>query len=76
MKITIINPSPDEEEEIIIKCRVLTDDINHLICKLKNGDRKITGYDFRIFFILRQRTIRFLPMDKRMFMKLKKNCIS
>ena len=42
MKITIINPSPDEEEEIIIKCRVLTDDINHLICKLKNGDRKIT----------------------------------
>ena len=57
MKITIINPSPDEEEEIIIKCRVLTDDINHLICKLKNGDRKITGYvqkellfwHFRIF---------------------------
>ena len=45
MKITIINPSPDEEEEIIIKCRVLTEDINHLICKLKNGDRKITGYD-------------------------------
>lgn len=45
MKITIINPFPDEEEEIIIKCRVLTDDINHLICKLKNGDRKITGYD-------------------------------
>ena len=35
MKITIINPFPDEEEEIIIKCRVLTDDINHLICKLK-----------------------------------------
>lgn len=84
MKITIINPFPDEEEEIIIKCRVLTDDINHLICKLKNGDRKITGYDAKgitllalpdIFF-LRQRTIRFLPMDKRMFMKLKKNCIS
>lgn len=84
MKITIINPSPDEEEEIIIKCRVLTDDINHLICKLKNGDRKITGYDAKgitllalpDIFILRQRTIRFLPMDKRMFMKLKKNCIS
>ena len=31
MKITIINPSPDEEEEIIIKCRVLTDDINQLV---------------------------------------------
>ena len=85
MKITIINPSPDEEEEIIIKCRVLTDDINHLICKLKTGDRKITGYDAKgnyssgtsgYFLILRQRTIRFLPMDKRMFMKLKKNCIS
>ena len=41
MKITIINPSPDEEEEIIIKCRVLTDDINHLICKLKNGIGKL-----------------------------------
>ena len=82
MKITIINPSPDEEEEIIIKCRVLTDDINHLICKLKNGDRKITGYDAKgitllalpdIFYF---ETIRFLPIDKRMFMKLKKNCIS
>ena len=24
---------------------MLTEDINHLICKLKNGDRKITGYD-------------------------------
>ena len=84
MKITIINPFPDEEEEIIIKCRVLTDDINHLICKLKTGigklrdtmQKELLFWHFRIFFILRQRTIRFLPMDKRMFMKLKKNCIS
>ena len=84
MKITIINPSPDEEEEIIIKCRVLTDDINHLICKLKNGDRKITGYDAKGITLLALPDIfyfeatdnKVLPMDKRMFMKLKKNCIS
>lgn len=84
MKITIINPSPDEEEEIIIKCRVLTEDINHLICKLKNGDRKITGYDAKGITLLALPDIfyfeatdnKVFPMDKRMFMKLKKNCIS
>ena len=37
MKITIINPSPDEEEEIIIKCRVLTDDIEAIHDFLKGG---------------------------------------
>lgn len=84
MKITIINPSPDEEEEIIIKCRVLTDDINHLICKLKNGDRKITGYDAKGITLLALPDIfyfeatdnKVFAYGQKMFMKLKKNCIS
>ena len=45
MKITIIDPSPGEEEEIIFKCHTLSDDMNHLIRKLKHGDLRIVGYD-------------------------------
>ena len=79
MKITIINPSPDEEEEIIIKCRVLTDDINHLICKLKTGIGNY-GYDAKgitllalgYFFYFEATDNKVFCLDKRMFMKLKK----
>ena len=48
MKITIINPFPDEEEEIIIKCRVLTEDINLLalpdIFYFEATDNKVFAY--------------------------------
>ena len=33
MKITILDIASEEEDEIIIKCHSLSDDINELICR-------------------------------------------
>ena len=45
MKITILDIPPDEEDEIIIKCHSISDDVNNLICRLKQGNRKIAGQE-------------------------------
>jgi ribosomal protein L1 len=45
VKITILDIASEEEDEIIIKCHSLSDDINELICRLKQGSRKLIGYD-------------------------------
>lgn len=45
MKITIITPSPGEEEEIIFRCHTLTDEMKQLVYRLEHGDMKLTGYD-------------------------------
>ena len=52
MKITILDISPDEEDEIIIKCHSRSDDVNNLICRLKQGKRKIAGYDKNVICML------------------------
>ena len=44
MKITILDIKPQEEEEVIIKCHEMDDNLRSLIQKLKNGNQKITGY--------------------------------
>lgn len=44
MKITIIDPALGEEEEVIIKCHAISDDVQRLIQKIKLGDNKIVGY--------------------------------
>ena len=42
MKITILEPSPEEEEdEIIVKCRFLDNNITLLLNQLKNGNSKM-----------------------------------
>lgn len=45
LKITIITPSPGEEEEIIFRCHTLTDEMKQLVYRLEHGDMKLTGYD-------------------------------
>lgn len=45
MKITILDPNPGEEDEIIIKCQNLSEDIQNLIQKLKQGNNKLAGFD-------------------------------
>ena len=45
LKITIIAPSPGEEEEIIFRCHTLTDEMKQLVYRLEHGDMKLTGYD-------------------------------
>ena len=37
MKITILDTIPGEEDEIIIKCQNLSEDIQNLLQKLKQG---------------------------------------
>ena len=45
MKITILDTIPGEEDEIIIKCQNLSEDIQNLLQKLKQGNTKIAGYN-------------------------------
>ncbi|MBQ2481726.1 MAG: hypothetical protein II516_10810 [Treponema sp.] len=41
MKITIVEPLPDEDDEIIVKCHFLDEDITLLLNQLKNGSSKM-----------------------------------
>ena len=43
MKITILDTIPGEEDEIIIKCQNLSEDIQNLLQKLKQGHTKIAA---------------------------------
>ncbi len=43
MKVTILDIGPGEEEEIIIKCSVLTEDMVKLINQFRQGGRKAYG---------------------------------
>ena len=45
MKITILDTIPGEEDEIIIKCQNLSEDIQNLLQKLKQGNTKIAGHN-------------------------------
>lgn len=45
MKVSVIRPSSDEEDEIIIRCHTLSDDMDRLIHRLRYGEIKFTGYD-------------------------------
>lgn len=44
MKITIEDLSPDAEEEIVIRCRELDDELMKLIYALKSGRTRLTAY--------------------------------
>ena len=44
MKVTIIDIGPEEEEEIIIKCNFLDDEIVKLINQVRQGSGKLTVY--------------------------------
>ncbi len=84
LKITIIAPSPGEEEEIIFRCHTLTDEMKQLVYRLEHGDMKLTGYDENGIYpleasdvyYLRQRTTRFLRTVRGMSMRSGKSCIS
>jgi len=44
MKITIENPAPGEEEELILRCRGLDERLMKLIYALKNEEEPLNGY--------------------------------
>ena len=47
MKITFETPKPHEEDEIIIRCHVVDDDLMHLIYNFKDHKEGITAYQQR-----------------------------
>ena len=56
MRITIESPTPEQEDEIIVRCRHLDDRIFDLINALKNENAQITGY-------LEDKIVKLLPGD-------------
>ncbi len=74
MKITILDIPPDEEDEIIIKCHSISDDVNNLICRLKQGNRKIAGYDKNGICMLDAEEIYYFDtIDNRVFAYCRKD---
>lgn len=68
MKITILDQNPGEEDEVIIKCRNLTEELQSLIQKLKQGNNKLAGYDTEgIHLIEEDRIYYFETVDNKVF---------
>lgn len=68
MKITIQTPKPNEEDEIIVKCRNLDDNLMKLICRLKEEESKITAYiDREIVQLLPKDIYYFEAVDNKVF---------
>lgn len=68
MKVTIIDAGPEEEEEIVIKCRFLNDEMVTLINQFKQGGRKLTVYrDGKTFFLEPKEVFYFESVDQKVF---------
>ena len=68
MKVTIIDIGPEEEEEIIIKCNFLDDEIVKLINQVRQGSGKLTFYrDGGMFFLETEEVFYFESVDQKVF---------
>ncbi len=68
MKITILEKLPDEEDEIIIKCENLDEDISLLIERIKNRRQKISFQkDSKIVFTEMSDILYFESVDDKVF---------
>ena len=68
MKISILDKLPDEEDEIIIKCDSLDDDLRHLIERIKNRRQKINFLkDSKIIFAELAEILYFESVDDKVF---------
>ncbi|MCR4954917.1 MAG: LytTR family transcriptional regulator DNA-binding domain-containing protein [Treponema sp.] len=68
MKITILDKLPDEEDEIIIKCENLDEDISLLIESIKNRRQKISFQkDSKIVFTEMSDILYFESVDDKVF---------
>jgi len=68
MKITILDPSPEEEDEIIVKCRFLDDDITLLLNQLKSGSSKMNFLkDNKIVLVEKKDILFFESVDDKVF---------
>ena len=68
MKITILDKLPTEEEELILKCDSLDNDLYKLINRLKSGTSKMSVYsDGRIHLINPSDIYYFEAVDQKVF---------
>lgn len=68
MKVTILEPKPDEEDEIIIKCANLDENLLELIRDLKQGGSKLNVYrNSEIFRIEPEQVYYFESVDQKVF---------
>lgn len=68
MKITIETLEPDAEEEIIIRCRTLDDDLMDLIYALKARRGKLTAYSSQGIVILSVKDVYYFEsVDNKVF---------
>lgn len=68
MKITIETPQQDEEEEIIIRCRTLDEELLELIYAIKAGKGTLTVYSGQGILILPVKDIYYFEsVDNRVF---------
>ena len=68
MKITIVDPAPDEEDEIIVKCRFIDNDLTLLLNQLKNGSSKMNFLkNNQIVFVDKKDIFYFESVDDKVF---------
>lgn len=68
MKITIEEPIPGQEEEIIVRCNNIDADVMKLILALKEGKTKLTGYSEEGISILMSKEIYYFEaVDNKVF---------
>lgn len=68
MKITIEDPKPGEEEEIIIRCQVVDDSLVKLIQSFKQGKVKMNLYkNGKMFLVLPEEIYYFESVDQKVF---------
>lgn len=74
MKIIIEDISPDDEEQVIIRCRNLSDKVLKLISELKAEQQNLTGLkDGVITMIDTKRVYYFEGVDNKVFIYCKQN---
>ena len=75
MKVTILEKKPEEENEIIIKCDYLDDNLTKLINQFKNNKAKMNFYkDSKIVFVEPDEVLYFESVDDTVF-AYTKDCV-
>lgn len=68
MKITVLEKKPGEEDEIIIKCDYLTDNITKLLNQFKTGKTKMNFYKKeKIVLVEQDSVLYFESVDDKVF---------
>lgn len=68
MKVTILDIEPNEEEEVIIKCHSLDENLVKLINQLKQGSGKLTVYQENgMFFVEPEDVFYFESVDQKVY---------